>query len=76
MEAGMTDRELNKDVIGNKYYLLMLYGVCKYCKHYTNRGKSVKNHTRHWCDKKESPVYEAYFCKKTDYLRGKLEVSL
>jgi len=71
----MKDQELNKAIMKNKYFHLML-GICKYCKYFTDMGNSVKNNTRYRCDKKESTVYEAHFCKKTDYLRVQLEMSI
>jgi len=71
----MTDQELNNSVMKNKYYHLML-GICKYCKHFIDQGRNVKGYARHRCDKKESTVYEAYYCTKTDYLRGKLELDI
>jgi len=69
------NQELNKFIIKNKYFHLML-GFCKYCKHFTDRGIRIKDYTRYQCDKKDTTVYEAYSCQKTNYLRGRLEMSL
>jgi len=69
------NQELNELIMKNKYFHLML-GICRYCKHFNDMGVRVKNHIRYRCEKKESSIYEAYFCKKTDYLRGQLEISI
>ena len=69
------EQRLNQRIINNIYYRRMLK-VCKYCKHFTDLGKKVKSYKRHRCDKKQSTIYEAYFCEKTDALRGELEMSI
>jgi len=66
---------LDEAVRGNKYFKLMLV-ICRFCKHFIDQRREVSGFERYLCAKKENTVYEAYFCKKTDFLRGKLEQSI
>ncbi|MCL2215266.1 MAG: hypothetical protein FWC06_08710 [Treponema sp.] len=67
-------KRLDKFIINNKYFRQIL-NICKYCKYFTVIKKE-KTYRRYQCDKKQSTIDEAYWCKKTDDLRGELEQSI